>query len=223
MIALPHLARYFLSFENAPTLCIMTRRIYSAIGFLAIFFSLSAAAQHRFHWQWNRMEQDSFWRRPILRQMKGSDEFRIAATDAVEASLKADRFLNEDNDNLDFSTMAANESYEWADLDGDGKPELITGGFGTNQCGAVGNCILQVFRRHGSKFELILYSREEWLMIDRSGTKPKLVLYTHDSASEGELEVYEFPQKTKAKQVYSCHILWATPTGEAYNSPHLDC
>jgi hypothetical protein len=190
---------------------------------LAVNVGLTALGQRQFHWQWRKMQEDHFSQRPIIRQMKASQNFRIALTEAVVRSMRADKDVFGDVPNAELWVLASNESYEWVDLDGDGIPELVTGGFGVDQCGGTGNCILQVFRRNGSKFDLILYSREEQIMIDRSGPKPLLMLYTHSSAIEGDLEVYAFPQCQKAKLVYSYDVWWGGPAGgAAYKSPRLE-
>ena len=187
----------------------------------ASLFCLAAIGQEQFHWQWQKMEVDSFWKRPIIRQM-ASDSTRQSVTDAEIKSMRADKESFGDVMDADLWDLASNESYEWADLDGDGVPELITGGDGVQQCGGTGNCILQVFRRHGSNFDLLLYSREEQIMIDRSGPKPLLVLYTHGSASEGTLNVYAFPRGGKAKLVHNYYVRWLAATGHKYATPHLE-
>lgn len=183
--------------------------------------ALSSAAQTQFHWQWQKM-RDDFWQGPIIRQMKVSNDQRVAITDALVGSMRADKEFFGDIDDAQLWDLASNESYEWVDLDGDGIPELITGGFGVDQCGGTGNCILQIFRPRGAKLDLLLYSRAEKLMVDRSGPIPLLVLYTHSSAMDGNLEVYSFPKNQKAKLVHSYDVQWSDPvTGSAYKIPHL--
>ena len=181
------------------------------------------AVEKPFHWQWRKMD-DSFWQRPILRQMKVKNDDRVAIIDAVASSLKKDDGGLRDLGDADLYDLASNESYEWADLDGDGAPELITMTFGADTCGAVGNCILQVFRRHGTKLELVLITGAQYLMVDRSGTKPLLVLYTHESATEGDIAVYSFPRRSNATFEYHYNVSWAPldGSGSAYSQPHLD-
>lgn len=183
---------------------------------------LPSLAQSPFRWQWRKMHDD-FWQRPIIRQMKVANDRRVAITDQIVKSLKSDKNSFGDVGDAELWDLASNESYEWVDLDGSGSSELITQGFGVDQCGGTGNCVLQVFRANGSKLDLILYSHAESLMIDRSGPTPLLVLYTHASAIEGNLQVYNFPKNEKAKLVRSYHVLWSDPaTGSAYKAPHLD-
>jgi len=192
----------------------------SGVILAACLLGLSAFAQNQFHWQWQKMEEDSFWQRPIVRQIKNISTMQ-AIVDAEVKSMRADKEFFGDTMDAELWDLAANESYEWVDLDGDGIPELITGGFGVDQCGGTGNCILQVFRHHGKSFELLLYSREESMMIDRSGPKPLLILYVHESLSEGNLEVYNFPRNGNAKLVHSYGVTWGDFT-HAFRNPHLE-
>jgi hypothetical protein len=179
-------------------------------------------SEAQFHWQWRKMNSN-FWQGPILRQMKIKNDDRVAIVEAVAASFKLDKEVPNDIGDAQLYDIASNESYEWVDLDRDGVPELVTQAFGIDFCGAVGNCALQVFRQSGHKFDLVLRSSAESLMVDRSGTQPLLVLYTHGSASEGELTVYGFPRKGAAKPLYHYDVQWAPPNGigVAYSHPHL--
>ncbi|MGA8938299.1 MAG: hypothetical protein WB439_03960 [Acidobacteriaceae bacterium] len=191
---------------------------------LCVFAINTAAVDHKpFHWQWRQMDHD-FYRRPIIRQMKINHDFLVEITDDIVDSMRPDKDFFGDTGDAELFDLASDESYQWADLDGDGVPELITGGFGVDQCGGTGNCILQVFRRHGSKLELILSTSAESLMIDRSGSKPLLVLYTHSSAIEGELSVYSFPRSKKATVIHHYDVTWAPfdPSKPAYHAPHLE-
>lgn len=188
-------------------------------------FALNAAAVNRepFHWQWRQMDHN-FYQRPIIRQMKIGNDLRVKITEDIVHSMRSDKDFFGDIGDAELFDLASNESYQWADLDGDGVPELIASGFGVDQCGGTGNCILQVFRRHGSEMELILYARAESLMIDRSGPKPLLVLYTHASAIQGDLAVYSFQKAHKANLMYHYDVTWAPfdPSKPSYRAPHLE-
>jgi hypothetical protein len=188
---------------------------------MLLFPAPTKAADKPFEWQWHKMDDD-FWQRPILRQMKIKNDDRVAIIDAVAKSLKTDREDFSGLGSAELYDLVSNESYEWADLDSDGAPELITMTFGVDTCGAVGNCLLQVFRRHGTSFELILSTEAQSLMVDRSGPKPLLVLYTHESAVNGNLAVYDVPKNDKAKLVHHYGVRWARLDGTAFSRPHLD-
>jgi len=183
---------------------------------LCVFLYTSAFSAEPFHWQWQKMETDSFWQRPVIRQIH-DDRLRQSIVDAVTDALGEFDGVS----NAELQDIAANESYEWTDLDGDGVPELITGGFGVKQCGGTGSCSLQVFRRHGSEFDLVLETTEQQIMIDRSGHKPLLVLY-NGTPIQGELEVYSFPHNSQARKVHDYTVTWIERKSQKYAVPHLE-
>jgi hypothetical protein len=168
-------------------------------SFLLFFFVSSSASSQEFHWRWKEMKD--LWRAPIVRQMHVSDSLRQSIVDASVKAMRADADFFGDMADVQLEVLAENEGYMFADLDGDRRPELITQGYGVDQCGGGGNCTLRVFRRRGDRYELVLNWHAESLMVDQFDGKPVLVLYTHVSAGEGTLYLYRVPHSGKAKLI----------------------
>jgi hypothetical protein len=162
--------------------------------------------QDQFHWQWKRMKE--LWRAPIIRQLRVDSTERESIVDAAVKTMRADPEFFGDLGDAELHDLVENDGYMFSDLDGDGIPELITQGYGVQECGGVGNCTLRVYRRHGARYELILNVRAQTLMVDHSGARPLLVLYTHNSAMDGNLNTYSILTGEKPTKVMSCAVNW---------------
>ena len=184
----------------------LTASLYGAMG-----------ADKGFQWQWRRMED---LEKSPTQGVRTIAQLKLTAREkrsVVDASLNA---------------MGSSPMYQYArdeelkeyveradcqleDLDGDGVPELIMEGQGAEECAGVGNCALRVFRKQGGEYKLVLNSVAQTMMVDRSGVKPLLTLYTHNSATAGNLTVYSLPRTANARKVMECGVFWN-------NSPFAD-
>jgi hypothetical protein len=186
--------------------CLSNMKVLRLIStsFLVLLVCGIASGQE-FHWQSKKMGDLS--RAPIVRQMHLPDSVRQSIVDQSVKAMRADSESFGDLADAQLWYLAENEGYMFADLDGDGRLELITQGYGVDQCGGVGNCPLRVFRRHGNRYELVLNWPAESLMVDRFDGKPVLVLYTHRAAGEGTLYLYRVPHSGKAKLLRTYDVM----------------
>jgi hypothetical protein len=90
--------------------------------------------------------------------------------------------------------VAANTRIKLVDLDGDGTPEVLAQSWGSDTCGAVGNCFFWVFQKTDSGYKTILNSGAQTFTVEETRTDGfrDLMLADHDSASEKTLYLYRF-------------------------------
>jgi|SRR5579862_8920633 len=129
--------------------------------------------------------------------------------------------LYEDDSDANLRRYVEQADSRFEDLDGDGVPELMLSGQAMEECGGTGNCSLRIFRKQGEEYRLILNTRAQTLMVDRSQKKPLLVLYEHHSAMDGYLTTYSFSRSNDAKKVMQCNVNWNNWPESERNTPHL--
>lgn len=189
--------------------------------FLTAALCGAMSADKGFHWQW-RMMQDL--EKPSTQSVRTMEQLHLTEREKasiVQASLNAmgssPMYQYARDEELKAYVERADCKLE--DLDGDGVPELIMEGQGVEECAGVGNCALRVFRKQGGEYKLVLSSVAETLMVDRSGNKPLLVLYTHHSATAGDLTTYSLPRSANAKKGMECGVFWNNSPFSGENTP----
>ncbi|HEY6374105.1 MAG TPA: hypothetical protein VIX90_01135 [Edaphobacter sp.] len=196
-------------------------RIACVIVFLTASLCGAMSADKGFQWQWRRMEYLEKSPTQSIRQMAQLKLTARERASIVDASLSAmgnsPMYQYARDEEIKEYVERADCSFE--DLDGDGVPELIMEGQGSEECAGVGNCALRVFRKQGGEYKLVLSSVAQTLMVDRSAHKPLLVLYTHNSATAGDLTTYSLPRSASARKVMECGVFWNNSPFIGENTP----
>jgi hypothetical protein len=189
--------------------------------FLTVSLYGAMSADKGFQWQWRRMED---LEKSPTQSVRTIAQLKLTArekTSILDASLSAmgNSPMYQYARDEELKEYVERADCRLEDLDGDGVPELIMEGQGPEECAGVGNCALRVFRKQGREYKLVLNSVAQTLMVDRSGARPLLALYTHNSATAGDLAVYSFPRSASARKVMECGVFWNNSPFAGENTP----
>jgi hypothetical protein len=196
-------------------------RSVCVIVFFATSLCGAMSADKDFQWQWRRMEdleKSSMQSVRTLAQLHLTPREKTSILDAslnVMASSPMYQYAKDE----EIKEYVERADCRFEDLDGDGVPELIMEGQGAEECAGVGNCALRVFRKQGGVYKLVLNGVAQTMMVDRSGVKPLLVLYTHNSATDGDLTTYALPRSANARKVMECGVFWNNSPYSGDNTP----
>jgi hypothetical protein len=194
------------------------------VGVIALFITTLCGAMSAgkgFQWQWRRME---YLEKPPTQSVRTMAQLNLTQrekTSIIDASLSAmgSSPMYQYAKDEEIKEYIERADCRFEDLDGDGVPELIMEGQGAEECAGVGNCALRVFRKQGGEYKLVLNGVAQTLMVDRSGIRPLLVLYTHNSATAGDLTTYSLSRSTNAKKVMECGVFWNNSPFDGVNTP----
>ena len=196
-------------------------RNLGVVVLFSTFLCGAMSADKGFQWQWRRMEdveKSSTQSVRTMAQLKLTAREKASIVDASLSAMSNSPMYQYAKDE-EIKEYIEHADCRFEDLDGDSVPELIMEGQGPEECEGVGNCALRVFRKQGGEYKLVFNSVAQTLMVDRSGGRPLLVLYTHNSATGGDLTTYVFPRSANARKVMECGVFWNNSPFIGENTP----
>jgi len=119
------------------------------------------------------------------------------------------------------------------DLDGDGIAEVLLMGGGLESSGD-GNSSFRILKKQGNRYKILFDGIAEHVNFDLrfDPKRPAVILYTHASASDGGLELYQIGPEGGLKNTANFFVTWpagksafeATPALERtdHRSMHFD-
>lgn len=144
----------------------------------------------KFHWNWQNSKELS-WRDSLqTAKISPSQKKAVAAAIAEQLRPYLDGFVIKSEPEL--WKKALETRVRLVDLNGDGIPEVIADD--VVGCSAVGNCTFWIFRKTGSKYQLILESEAQTFTVQHSSSNgfQDIVLGTHDDAFSGQLYLFVY-------------------------------
>lgn len=179
---------------------------------LLVCLTFPASAQIGDPYQWNWQSSQGWPLRPNLQ----TSHLPKAQRDAIfRASLNV--FLSD----KEWSTRISPES-EWPkaiweariklmDLDGDGIPEVLLMGGGLESSGD-GNSSFRILKKLGNSYKVLYDGTAERVNFDtrRDAKHPIVVLYGHDSAYEGGLELYQIGADGTLHNLANYDVYWSS-------------
>jgi hypothetical protein len=164
-----------------------------SISLLVIFFSYLVQAQKSrppYQWDWRHAQRWPL--KPNLKTANLDPKQRKAIFEVSRRAFVDDKDWTENEPESIWDDTIWSERVRLIDLDGDRVPEVLLWGAGPESSGD-GNSTFRILKKSGATYKILYDGFAEALNIDHRGdpSHPTIVLYGHDSVSEGSIELYQ--------------------------------
>ena len=197
---------------------------------LILSFSVQRQSAHQSEeqcpvkWDWRHAEELS-WKQSISRsKLEAAEKERLITSIAEQLREWASDFGPSSEG--DRRRAAAEARIRYADLDGDGTPEVIVQAGDEGSCSPTGNCPFWVLHLQRGKYEVLAKAEAQTFTIQptRSNSFFDILLTTHGSVSESGVTIYQFNGRAYRERT-SCIAEWGKEGSDGkyhhFEEPHL--